>query len=327
MGKPDSPATQGSERGGPTIGLMLPAIANTDDGKIEPRRLLTAARSGEAAGFDGVYVGDHLMHPNPLLESLTSLASIAAVTEHISIGTCVLLAALRDPMWLAKQLGTIDAFAPGRLRVGIGLGGEYPAEFEQAGVPLAERGIRTEQILSSLRQWLSAGQPNFGSNASPMHIAPVPETPPPFLLAGWKEVALRRAARIADGWIGYLLSPESFARRRSFLLDCGAGQTRPFVTGMLLPVLVDQDRAAAKARAGDMWKRITGNDAVFPERLFVAGPPAEIIDQLLGYRELGCTEMVLSLVDQGHGFARQLDMLGGEVLPELRRLAPPAGLS
>jgi alkanesulfonate monooxygenase SsuD/methylene tetrahydromethanopterin reductase-like flavin-dependent oxidoreductase (luciferase family) len=150
-----------------------------------------------------------------------------------------------------------------------------------------------------------------------MAIAPVPKTPPPFVFAGWKEVALRRAARIGDGWIGYLLSPESFARRRSFLLECGAGQERPFVTGMLLPVHLDPDAEGAKARAGAAWNRITGNEAVFPERLFVAGPPDAIVEQLQAYWELGCTEMVLSLVDQGRDFARQLDVLASEILPQL----------
>jgi len=324
MRKPEARSTQDTGAVRLTLGLMLPTIANTDSGLVDPPRLLKAARVAEAAGFDGVYVGDHLLHPNPILESLTSLASVAVVTERVSIGTCVLLAALRDPMWLAKQLGTIDAFAPGRLRVGIGLGGEYPAEFEQVGVPLGERGDRTEEIVSCLRQWLSTGQPNFGSDDLTMRLAPAPEAPPPILLAGWKEAALRRAARIGDGWVGYLLSPESFARRRTFLLDCGAGDERPFVTGMLLPVLIDADSVKAKARAGAVWNRITGNNAVFPERLFVAGPPAQIVDQLSAYWELGCTEMVLSLVDQGHDFERQLDVLAGEVLPALRSFAPSA---
>jgi alkanesulfonate monooxygenase SsuD/methylene tetrahydromethanopterin reductase-like flavin-dependent oxidoreductase (luciferase family) len=316
--------TQGAARQGPVVGLMLPSLANTDNGAIDPTRLLSAARSAEAAGFDGVYIGDHLLHPNPLLESLTSLAAVAAQTGRIAIGTCVLLAALRDPLWLAKQLGTIEAFAPGRLRIGIGLGGEYPAEFEQAGVPLGARGARTEEIVSRLRQLLSAGQPDFGGEAMAMRLAPVPEAPPPILLAGWKEVALARAARIGDGWIGYLLSPESFARRRALLIDHGAGAERPFVTGMLLPVLIYEDAEGARARAARAWNRVTGNDATFPEKLFVAGPVPQIIDQLHGYWELGCSEMVISLVDQGHDFARQLELLAGEVLPQLRRFAAPA---
>lgn len=300
---------------------MLPTVANTDDGIIDPPRLLEAARTAEAAGFDGVYVGDHLLHPNPLLESLTSLAAIAAVTDRVSIGPCVLLAALRDPEWLAKQLGTIEAFAPGRLRIGVGLGGEYPPEFELAGIPLGERGHRTEEIVARLRQLLSAGQPAFGGGEMSMRMAPVPKEPPPILFAGWKDVALRRAACIGDGWIGYLLSPDSFSRRRSFLLDCGAGEDRPFVTGMVLPVHFDADAEKARARAGTAWNRITGNDAVFPERLFVAGPPSAIVDQLHAYWERGCGEMVLSLVDQGSGFSKQLDLLASDILPELRRFS------
>jgi len=302
-----------------TVGLMLPAVANTDNGFIDPQRLLKAARLAEQTGFDGVYVGDHLLHPNPLLESLTSLAAVATVTERISIGSCVLLAALREPNWLAKQLGTIEAFAPGRLRVGIGLGGEYPAEFELAGVPLTERGRRTEEAVLRLRELLSEEQPVFGSAEMPMAMRPVPASPPPFLFAGWKEIALKRAARMGDGWIGYLLSPDSFARRRAYLLDNGAGKERPFITGMLLPVHIDSQSEGAKARAGAAWNRITGNDSVFPERLFVAGTASDIVDQLRDYWERGCTEVVLSLVDQGHDFDRQLDVLASEVVPQLRQ--------
>jgi alkanesulfonate monooxygenase SsuD/methylene tetrahydromethanopterin reductase-like flavin-dependent oxidoreductase (luciferase family) len=298
-------------------------MANPDSGSVDPARLLKAARIAEAAGFDGVYVGDHLLHPNPLLESIASLAAIAAVTKRVSLGSCVLLAALREPLWLAKQLGTLDAFAPGRLRVGIGLGGEYPAEFRQAGVPLAKRGDRTEDIVARLRQWMSEEQPDFGDGGMAMGIAPVPRSPPPFLLAGWKEAALRRAARIGDGWIGYLLSPSSFSRRRRFLLDCGAGRDRPFTTGMLLPVLIDSVSANSRARASAAWNRITGNDAAFPENLFVAGSPAEVVEQLHGYRQLGCNEIVLSLVDQGDGYESQLDLLASAILPELRRCTSP----
>jgi len=301
------------------VGLMLPSAANTDSGIVDPPRLLEAARLAESAGFDGVYVGDHLLHPRPLLESLTSLSAVAAVTQRISIGTCVLLAALRDPLWLAKQLGTIAAFALGRLRLGVGLGGEYAAEFEAAGIALADRGRRTGAVVTQLRQWLQGDGPTFGDDAMRMGIRPVPVSAPPILLAGWKEVALRRAARIGDGWIGYLLSPESFARRRAFLLDCGAGQDRPFVTGMLLPVHLD-GAPDARARAGAAWSKVTGNDAVFPERLFVAGPVQAIVEQLLAYWELGCSEFMLTLVDQGHDYPRQLDILAGEVLPQFRKL-------
>src|SRR5215472_220504 len=169
---------------------MLATAASLDTGQTE------AARRAEAAGFDGVYVGDHLLHPHPLLESVVTLAAVAASTGRISLGPCVMLLALRHPVVLAKQLGTLSAFAPGRLRVGVGVGGEYPAEFEAAGVPLPERGRRMESALRQVRSLLTDGTGHPGVTIGPG----APEVP--FLLAGWKEVSLRRAAAHGDGWIG-----------------------------------------------------------------------------------------------------------------------------
>jgi alkanesulfonate monooxygenase SsuD/methylene tetrahydromethanopterin reductase-like flavin-dependent oxidoreductase (luciferase family) len=290
---------------------MLPAIANTDEDRADPQRLLRVARLAEQAGFDGVYVGDHLLHPNPLLESLVTLGAVAATTERISLGTCVMLMGLRDPPWLAKQLGTLAAFAPGRVRIGVGVGGEYAPEFEAAGVPLSDRGRRMEEVLTRVRGLLSGEAPV--ADPQGMGLRPLPAEPIPFLLAGWKEVALARAARLADGWIGYLLAPDSFARRRQFLLEQGAGDA--FVNGMLLPIHPDAQADGARARAAQAWARITRNDAVFPEKLFVAGPPAAIAEQLHAYWALGCGEMVLSLAEQGAGYEAQIALLAEQVLP------------
>ena len=304
---------------GPTIGLMLPAIANTDTNLVDPPRVLAAARRAEEAGFDGVYVGDHLLHPRGLLEAVVTLSAVSATPSRVSIGTCVMLVALRDPLWLAKQLGSLAAFAPGRLRIGIGLGGEYPAEFAAAGVPLAERGRRAEEVLAEIRDLLAGRtRPAPAEDGMNVGIDPVPGTEVPILLAGWKDVALRRAARLGDGWIGYLLSPDSFTRRRDLLLQYRAEHGgKPFITGMLLPVHPDE-ASDAHARAGAAWKRLTGANATFPERLFVAGHPDSIVEQVHGYWQRGCTEMVLSLVDMGEPFSRQLDILCDVVLPRVR---------
>jgi alkanesulfonate monooxygenase SsuD/methylene tetrahydromethanopterin reductase-like flavin-dependent oxidoreductase (luciferase family) len=302
---------------GPVVGLMLATVANADRGVVEPSRVVDAARRAEAGGFDGVYVGDHLLHPHPLLESIVTLSVVAAVTERVSLGPCVLLAALRHPLVLAKQLGTLAAYAPGRLRVGIGVGGEYPPEFEAAGVPLAERGRRTESALREVRSLL-AGRVGGGD----VTIAPGADDIP-FLLAGWREVSLRRAATFGDGWIGYLLGPESFGRRRAFLLetrDALGRSQEPFTTGMLVPVHVG-DGGDAKAEAAAAWAKLTDAEAGFPERLFAAGSVDEVVEQLHRYWELGCTELVLGPADQGDGYLRQVDRLAQDVLPRVREFA------
>ena len=306
-------------RAGPVVGLMLATAASPDTGTTAPARVVEAARLAEAAGFDGVYVGDHLLHPHPLLESVVTLAAVAASTERVSFGPCVMLLALRHPVVLAKQLGTLSAFAPGRLRVGVGVGGEYPAEFEAAGVPLPERGRRMESALRQVRSFLADGA---GAGRSGVTIAPgAPDVP--FLLAGWKEVSLRRAAACGDGWIGYLLGLDSFARRRAFVCRCREELGRAaqsFSTGMLLPVHVDGS-GRARATAAQAWARLTSAPAALPERLFVAGPPDDVVEQLHRYWTAGCGEFVLGPADQGNGYLDQVDRLARDVLPAVREFA------
>jgi alkanesulfonate monooxygenase SsuD/methylene tetrahydromethanopterin reductase-like flavin-dependent oxidoreductase (luciferase family) len=275
-----------------SVGLMVPNLG--DDGPAGARRVLDGARRAEAAGFDGVYVGDHLVHPRPMLESVVCLSAIAAATERVTIGPCVMLVALRQTLVLARQLATLAAFAPGRLRVGVGVGGEYPDEFDAAGVPLGERGARTDAVVRALRTHVDV----------------------PFVFGGWNRAALRRAARLGDGWIGYLLAPDGFARRRALLLGERAALTRSadrFTTGMLLPV-----SSGSPTRAEREWATVTGMEAGFPAHLFVAGPPAAIVEQLRAYWERGCTDFVLAPTDQGAGFLDQVELLARDVLPQVR---------
>jgi alkanesulfonate monooxygenase SsuD/methylene tetrahydromethanopterin reductase-like flavin-dependent oxidoreductase (luciferase family) len=303
---------------GPVVGLMLPTAANTDDGKVDPGRVIEAAARAEAAGFDGAYVGDHILHPRPLLEAVVTLSVVAASTRRISLGPCVMLIALRQPLVLARQLGSLASFAPGRLRVGVGVGGEYPAEFAASEVPMSDRGRRMEAALLQLRALLGGEVNQAGVIIEPGASAVS------FLLAGWKERSLRRAATYGDGWIGYLLAPESFARRREFLLDYRVQLGRAeggFTTGILLPVHVGSDAGEARCQAASCWARLTGAASSFPEKLFLGGRPDEIVQQLRAYWVRGCTEMILAPADQGDGYLEQLAVLGEQVLPGVREFA------
>ena len=301
----------------PAVGLMLATVADLDTGSIAPERVVAAATLAEAAGFDGVYLGDHLLHPHPILESMVTLSIVAAATERVSLGPCVMLFGLRQPVVLAKQLGTLAAFAQGRLRVGVGVGGEYPPEFEAVQVPLSERGRRMESALRTVRSLLSVGLDRADATFAPG----APDVP--FLLAGWKDVSLRRAATLGDGWIGYLLAPDSFARRRAFVLQCrdelGRGDD-PFPTGMLVPTHVTSSpRAHEEASAA--WGRLTNATAELPPRLFAAGSPDEVAAQLHRYWQAGCTEFMLGPADQGRGYLDQVELLATDVLPRIRRFS------
>ena len=271
------------------VGLLLPTMPPAAAPVADAGWVMHAASKAEAAGFDGVYAGDHLAGPRPMLECLITLAAVAATTRRLAIGSCVLLAGLRQPAVLARQLATLAALAPGRLRIGVGTGGEYPADFAAVGVSLAGRGARTTGAVARIREL-------------PGEV--------PVLLGGAAPAALRRAAAIGDGWLGYLHSPAGFARRRADLLRflAAAGRTPAgFATGMVLPVYL-----------GPRSQLPVGPAEGSP--VLCADSAAGLLGALAPYRKAGCTELILRLADDGPGFPAQLDAIGADVLPALRAL-------
>jgi alkanesulfonate monooxygenase SsuD/methylene tetrahydromethanopterin reductase-like flavin-dependent oxidoreductase (luciferase family) len=308
---------------GPRVGLMLPSIPFHESGAQNKERIINAARTAEVAGFDSIYIGDHLLHANPLVESIVTLSLVAAVTDRITIGTCVLLIALREPLWLAKQLGTLDHYAPGRLRIGIGVGGAFPAEFLSTGVSLAERGRRTEDVLQQVRDALAGRLPAVDDGGVGVRLQPVPQDPVPFFFGGREERALDRAARLGEGWVGHLLTPEEFGERRSLLLKAQGSKAKSFRFGMLLHVQPDSRLDRAHERAAANLARVRGKAQPFtqPEKIYIAGPPDAMAEQLSAFWKAGCDELILAPADQGEHYLDQVGMLANDLLPQIRRFA------
>src|SRR5258708_32896551 len=108
---------------------MLATVADTDTGLIAPDRVVAAARRAEATGFDGVYLGDHLLHPHPMLESVVTLSVVAAVIERIWLGPALVLLDQHQLDILAMRLVTMAAVPGQRLRGDAGVvGGAQPNE-------------------------------------------------------------------------------------------------------------------------------------------------------------------------------------------------------
>src|SRR6266508_3261847 len=110
--------------------------------------LIGAAELAEGLGFDSVWVGDHLLWYVPSPDPAVILGALAARTERMRLGTAVYLAALRNPVAVAKMGATLDHLSGGRFVLGVGLGGENPAEFAAAGVPLRQRSGRLDETLA-----------------------------------------------------------------------------------------------------------------------------------------------------------------------------------
>ena len=98
----------------------------------------------EALPIDSLWVGGHVASPNPSPEAMVELARVAALSTRVRVGTSILLLPLYPPAIVAKQVADLDRMTGGRITLGVGIGGEYPAEFDACQVPRAERASRTD---------------------------------------------------------------------------------------------------------------------------------------------------------------------------------------
>lgn len=189
----------------------------------DPESAVRVARHAEAAGFESVWTGEHVVLPDPsppgfaippelpFLDTVVALTWVAAHTTTLRLGTGVVVLPLRNPVVLAKELASLDVVSGGRLIVGVAAG-YVPAEFAVSGVPIGERGARTDdylRVLSAL--WGDASPRHDGAFVTLRDVdarpRPLQRPGPPVLMGGDAPAALRRAVALADGWYGFGTTP------------------------------------------------------------------------------------------------------------------------
>ncbi|MFF5205955.1 TIGR03619 family F420-dependent LLM class oxidoreductase [Streptosporangium sp. NPDC000396] len=177
-----------------------------------PGNMARVARRAEELGYHEVWTFQRLLYPQghpmgavyrSVHDPVVTLAYLAGVTSRVRLGVAVLNMPFSSPALMAKQLASLQAVSGGRLDAGLGLGW-LPEEFAASGVPFDGRGRRGEEFVQLLRRlWSEETVEHKGEfyELPPVHQDPKPLTPPPILLGGSAEAALRRAGRLADGWI------------------------------------------------------------------------------------------------------------------------------
>ncbi len=199
----------------------------------DPEVLARRARRAEEAGFESLWVGDHVAlpvdapdaHDEPRLELVVCLAHLAAVTERVRLASGVAILPQRQPVLLAKQLTSIDVLSGGRLIVGVGVG-YVEAELSALGASVADRGPRTDEHLAAMVALWDEPTPTFtGDFVSFSGVVerprPVQRPHPPIVCGGHAPAALRRAATAGDGWYGWELGPDEVAATVATLRDAG----------------------------------------------------------------------------------------------------------
>jgi alkanesulfonate monooxygenase SsuD/methylene tetrahydromethanopterin reductase-like flavin-dependent oxidoreductase (luciferase family) len=235
------------ERERPRLGVNPTSIG------VTPGWWLDAARRLEAAGFDGVYCWDHFLSrgrpETPVLECWTTLAAAAAVTSRLRLGSFVNNVMNRHPSVLARMTANVAALAPGRLDVGLGVGGSA-AEAAALGIPfpeIAERVERLEEVAAVLRALWAGGPATYEGRwyrLTDAYAHPAPDPPPRIIVGGESPAGARLAARVGDGWT---TTSAALGDLRSRFEDAlaAAGRRREDVTVI---VAVDLERGAAPGR-------------------------------------------------------------------------------
>jgi probable F420-dependent oxidoreductase len=244
--------------------VRIEVVLPDESPQTPPSEIVELARRAEELGYDGVWLPDHLLPPEPygptyggLYEPLVTLSFIAAVTSRVRLGTSILILPLRDPFLVAKQSATLERLAPGRVVLGVGTGWEE-REFAAAHMPFGDRGARADSAIRLIRHLHTVGQGPFEDEHYGFEVGvfgPRPTAPVPILVGGKSPAAYRRATRLGDGWHGLLMGPREFGERAADLraragLRDRAG--RPFETGARVAWPGDDrplGEAVAEARA------------------------------------------------------------------------------
>lgn len=257
-----------------------------------------SARRAEALGFQTAWVGDHLISPAPVLESICTLSAAAAVTSKIELGIAVLQLGLRNLVWTAKQLITLDQISSGRLRIGLGVGGEFPDEFRAAGVEVKTRGRRLDEMIPFLNPLLTGESVSYSGEQVQIDCAglrPSISAPLPLAIGGRSDAALNRTARFGDQWIGMWYGPEAISKHRERLAEL-ANQYGRRVPGVSLIILVnvnDDKEASAKDATGYL-KGQYGLPFNVVEKWTAYGPASDVAEMIQSYVRAGVSEFILA---------------------------------
>jgi probable F420-dependent oxidoreductase len=284
----------------------------------DPGRFRAVAELAEELGYDSIWAGEHLSFHNPILDLGVALATFAAVTDRIRLGAGVVLLPLRHPSLVAKQAASLDYVSGGRLLLGVGVGGEGEKDFEAAGVPIGERGSRTDEALVALRGLFCGPATHEGRffryEAVSIEPAPTQIGGPPLLVGGRKEAAQRRAGTLADGWLPYLVSPRALAEGIAHVAEHARSVGRDPATlrnGVVAFALVGDDGDATREAARRHLSTRYGM-AFEPhhiDRLCVVGTPEECATRLAEYRDAGAALISLNPAADESEFLSQVEAL------------------
>lgn len=289
-------------------------------------------RAVEELGFDSFWTGEHIVYHRPILEAVTTLTYAAALTSRIKVGPATLLLPLRHPTIIAKQLSCLDVLSNGRLLLTVGVGGDYPREFEGCEVPMKERGQRVTEAIEIMRKYWTGERFDYDGKIfqlKDVDMLPTPVQPggPPIWVSGRQEAPMKRAARLGDGWHPYMYTAkrcrESFLKVKEFAEEAGRTLPDDYVFAIFVYVVLYDDVDEARRRGiEELSFRYEQDFSELVDKYCAYGPPERIIDFLTPYIEAGVNYFILAPVMPPEERRTHLERIAGEVLPALEKTEP-----
>jgi alkanesulfonate monooxygenase SsuD/methylene tetrahydromethanopterin reductase-like flavin-dependent oxidoreductase (luciferase family) len=326
-------------------GLLLPHFGQFADRD----RLLEGSKRAERYGFDSVWVRDHLIfephgemeHPNRSFYD--ALITLGAVTERIELGTGSLIP-FRHPLEVALSIATMTQMVGPRVICGYGAG-TFDHEFEAVGIdPTIKRWDLVEGTARVLKKVWTENDVAYDDGFykfEDVTIEPKPVGgPPPFWYCGNTPASARRAVDYCDGWMPGRISLATFRKRVDTMRERSAEQGRPMPTPAVIPPTsveatredalrdVNVEGLLAWANNARFWvKPPSGRFETWEdlEGALIAGSPDDVVEECRKFEEAGCEHLVFDFRFKFDRFFEQIDLLGTEVLPRLRK--SPAGVA
>ena len=300
-------------------------------GPWQPRidDLVSFVEDVDAKGFDEIWLGDHVSFAIPFLDPLLMIAQAAVASRRLVFGTGVYLLPLRHPGPVAKMTATLDHLTEGRFIFGVGVGGEFLKEYEVCGVPREERGRRLTESIEAIRALWSGRSASYSGryfSFEDVSMLPPPRQPggPPIWCGGRRSPALRRAGRLADGYVSYVVTPEMFARALKEIGQAaeaaGRGET-PFGTGHLLFARIDDSYERALDIATESLSRRYAMDFRKAAARYAAlGTGEQVAERIRDFHRAGARHVVVDLVGPYDRRSEQIDRFASNVMPLLTDL-------
>ncbi len=278
----------------------------------DPANYPTLVQAAEAAGFDSFVVPDSICYPEysdstypytaggqreflddkPFIEPFTLIPALAAVTEHLRFTTFVLKLTVRNPVLVAKSVASVAVMSGNRLGLGIGTS-PWPEDYQVTGVPWAQRGARTDEMITVIRGLLTGDYTEYHGDhidVPSIKICPVPVQPVPILVGGHSAMALDRAARLGDGWMHAGGDPEAldeYLRRLQGRRDHHGRAAHPFEIHVISTDAYDPaglDRLAARG--------VTDVIVGFRADSYAPGPDTQPLSEKLAAIEWYATNVI-----------------------------------